>query len=55
VVNIFFTEIVSSKFTEIQRRGHRAKKLTKEEMTEVMKNKVTSYRSNRLRNKCLKA
>ena len=42
----FVTEIVSNKYKQIiQRRGHPPKHLTKEEMSEVMRNKIVHYRT----------
>ena len=45
LIYIFVTAIVSSKYQVIQRPGRSSKLITKEEMKQVMKNKVANFRT----------
>ena len=45
LIDIFVTAIVSSKYQVIQRPGRSSKLITKEEMKQVMKNKVANFRT----------
>ena len=45
LIDIFVTAIVSSKYQVIQRPGRSSELITKEEVKQVMKNKVANFRS----------